>query len=191
MQLGWDDHFTEIVIPAWQAYLVAESELTKACDLKDAQAIAKAGFRALREGGAATFFLSHYADIIAHERPHQLPDGVGDLPSVRKWVASNCRMLRGERPVDDVALLADVCDALKHSELLYRLETRKVSAKEAVLVLQTGFGKLNYGEGKFGGADQVVILANTGTRALSSVLQNVIDAWRTSMAWPIPEMGEA
>jgi hypothetical protein len=30
MQLPWDEHFYEIVIPAWQAYLTAEGRLTGA-----------------------------------------------------------------------------------------------------------------------------------------------------------------
>ena len=44
--------------------------------------------------------------------------------------------------------------------------------------LNTGYGELAFGEGKFGGIVQVIVLANAGIRALSSVCQNVVDAWR-------------
>ena len=46
------------------------------------------------------------------------------------------------------------------------------------------------GEGKYGGLEQALILANSGPRPLLSILQNVIDAWHVSMGWPLPEIGE-
>jgi len=98
-------------------------------------------------------------------------------------------MMRTDRKVDDVSLLRDVADALKHAILSRHLDERQVSANEAVLVIATGFGEMSYGEGKYGGADQVVIATRSGKRALSSVLQNVIDAWRRSADIPLPEVG--
>jgi len=37
----------------------------------------------------------------------------------------------------------------------------------------------------------VLVLANSGTRALSSVLQNVIDAWRRVAGLVLPALGAA
>ena len=66
-----------------------------------------------------------------------------------------------------------------------------VGASFTVLALGTGYGELNYGEGKYGGTQQVLVLANSGTRALSSVLQNVIDAWRRVAGLVLPALGAA
>jgi len=66
---------------------------------------------------------------------------------------------------------------------------RQIPENEAVLALGTGYGALNYGEGKYGGTQQVLVLANSGTRALSSVLQNVIDAWRRVAGLALPTPG--
>ena len=54
MQLPWDEHFYEIVIPAWQAYLSAEHRLTGAIKSRNEEASRRAGYDALREGGART-----------------------------------------------------------------------------------------------------------------------------------------
>jgi hypothetical protein len=47
----------------------------------------------------------------------------------------------------------------------------------------SGWGEMHFGEGECGGAEQViVILKNGNRRALSSVLQNVFDAWMNCTA---------
>lgn len=189
MQLGWEQHFIEIVIPAWQAYLHAEDQLTRA--IVDGGDVDRARFDALRGGGAAVFYLHHFADIVAAERPAFLPDDVRSVAEVQQWLAANCRMLRTDADSLDVSLLGDIADALKHSHLTRRLDERDVATRDAVVVVGSGFGTLGYGEGKYGGIDQVLILANSGTRPLTSILQNVIDAWRTAMGWYLPEIGEA
>jgi hypothetical protein len=49
----------------------------------------------------------------------------------------------------------------------------------------------NLAEGKYGGAEQVVITTNDGSkRALSSVLQNVFDAWMALLAQAVPPIGQ-
>jgi 3-oxoacyl-(acyl-carrier-protein) synthase len=189
LQLGSELHFIEIVIPAWQAYLRAELQLSHA--IEEEGNVDRARFDALREGGAAAFYLHHFADIVASERPHFLPHEVRGVSQVQQWVAVSCRMLRTDTPCNDVSLLGDIVDALKHSHLTRRLDERDVAARDAVVVVGSGMGELGYGEGKYGGVDQVLILANSGTRPLSSILQNVIDAWRTSVGWYVPEIGEA
>jgi len=47
------------------------------------------------------------------------------------------------------------------------------------------------GEGKYGGVEQIIITSKTGSRrALSSVLQNVFDAWTTLLGKPLPPISE-
>jgi len=46
---------------------------------------------------------------------------------------------------------------------------------------------LRYGEGKYGGAEQIIVTRITGERrALSSILQNVFDAWMDYLKQPLP-----
>lgn len=191
MQLPWDEHFEKIVVPAWQAYLNAESRLTDAVLAEVQVRIEYARYEALREGGAASFYLHHYAEIVLRARPAWLPDEITKARGVRDWLSRLCTMLRSGRSVDDVALLGDVADALKHAVLTLRLEERDVAENDAVIVVGTGYGELACDEGKFGGIDQVLIKAKSGTRALSSVLQNVIDAWRGAAGISLPEIGAA
>jgi hypothetical protein len=191
VQLPWDEHFYEIVISAWQAYLAAETRLTDAINSGNQEASRRAGYDALREGGAATIYLHHFAEVVIRVRPGWIPPEIGSARELWPWVSGHCTMLRTDRHVADVELCGDVADALKHAILTRNLDARQIRENDAVLALGTGYGELSYGEGKYGGAQQVLVLANSGTRALSSVLQNVVDAWRRAAGLALPELGLA
>jgi hypothetical protein len=191
MQLPWDEHFYEIVIPAWQAYLSAEHRLTGAIKSRNEEASRRAGYDALREGGAATIYLHHFAEIVMRARPGWLPAGIGSARDLWPWVSGHCTMLRTEEHVADVELCGDIADALKHAILTRNVDVRQIQENDAVLALGTGYGELSYGEGKYGGTQQVLVLANSGTRALSSVLQNVVDAWRRAAGLDLPAVETA
>lgn len=188
MDLGWREHFSEIVIPAWQAYLGAENELTAARLADDQTAIRTAKLKALREGGAATLYLHHFVEIVVAESPDWLPE-MKDYRAAQDWLEGFCFALRSETLSNDVRLLGDVADALKHSQL--RSADRAVSSRDAVLAVESGYGEVPYGEGKYGGTDQVLILAKSGKRPLSTVLQNVVDAWRRAAGLGLPAISEA
>jgi hypothetical protein len=105
----------------------------------------------------------------------------GTLNEIRKW-------LRDSHGATDIELLHDVADAFKHAKLTRRPGNRDylVQTDRAVVSLSTGYGRLGFGEGKFGGGEQVIICQADGTeRALSSVLFNVRDAWRQAIALPL------
>ena len=111
MQFPWDEHFHEIVIPAWQAYLRAENRLTDATRARDEGALTRAGYDALREGGAATVYLHHFAEIVIRAKPAWLRTGIRSHRELRRWASSHCTMLRNaSRPVDDLGLCGDVAD---------------------------------------------------------------------------------
>jgi hypothetical protein len=113
MQPPWDEHFDEIVIPAWQAYLAAEGRLTDAINAKNENASKRAGYDALREGGAATIYVHHFADVVMRARPDWLPDMLRSPRELRRWVSGYCTMLRADRQVTDVELCGDVADILR------------------------------------------------------------------------------
>jgi len=190
MQLDWDDHFREIVVPAWQSYRASERRLSEAAASKDPQLIDHARFETLREAGAACFYLHHFADIALRARPGWLPQHVTKVQPLLDWVAKKCTYLRSDKLCDDVNLLRDVAESLKHAILTRHLHDRQVSANDAVLLVATGFGELPFGEGKYGGTLQTVILTNDGPRALSAVLQNVVDAWRRVSDQELPKIGK-
>ncbi len=188
MQLSWDEHFHHIVLPAWRAYLGAERKLSEAVCKQDETSVARARYDALREGAAACFFIHHYADLILRARPPWLPDEIADLKGLRIWLSKYCMMLRTNKSAEDVALLGDVADALKHAILTMRLHERDVSANDAVIIIGTGYGELAFGEGKYGGIEQVLVKAKSRTRALSCVVQNVIDAWCRAAGINLPDI---
>jgi hypothetical protein len=191
MQLPWDEHFHEIVIPAWQAYQRAEMCLTEAFHAGDEGFLKRAGYDALREGGAATIYLHHYAEIVMRAKPPWLPADIRKHHHLREWVSKYCTMLRNEKsPVADIGLCGDVADALKHAVLTQHLDVRQVRENDAVLALSTGYGELPYGEGKYGGVVQVIVVANAGFRALSCACQNVVDAWRRVAGIALPPIGD-
>jgi hypothetical protein len=87
--------------------------------------------------------------------------------------------------VDDVVLLGDVADAFKHFKL--DRPNRTVEGADAIIMTGTGWGKLRWGEGKWGGAEQVIVERKNGDqRAVSSVMQNVFDAWLALLGQPLP-----
>jgi hypothetical protein len=100
-------------------------------------------------------------------------------------------MLRTGAHVPDVKLCGDVADALKHAILTRNLDARHIRENDAVIALSTDYGQLSFGEGKYGGIQQVIVLASSGTRALSGVLQNVVDAWRRAAGLELPSVGAA
>jgi hypothetical protein len=65
-----------------------------------------------------------------------------------------------------------------------------VSVSTDIVPIGSGWGQMRYGEGKYGGAEQVIITTKNGDkRALSSVLQNVFDAWITFLGQPLAAIG--
>jgi hypothetical protein len=88
-------------------------------------------------------------------------------------------------------LLHDIQDAMKPVELKPRTPPRQVTTDKVTVAIQTGYGKLPYGEGKYGGTAQLVVtLADGKQRALSAVLQNVVDAWRSALGQELPAISE-
>jgi hypothetical protein len=66
-----------------------------------------------------------------------------------------------------------------------------VAASSDVVRVATGYGWMRFDEGKYGGREQVVVTTKDGNkRALSSVLQNVFDAWMTLLGEPLSPIGD-
>jgi hypothetical protein len=55
----------------------------------------------------------------------------------------------------------------------------------------SGCGELGFSEGNFGGIDQVIVrLEGAQSRALSSILQNVIDMWQLVLGRQLEPFGQ-
>jgi hypothetical protein len=183
MELGWQKHFEVIVERACEAFKNAEEQLTEATHGDKGIDLAAAVYDALREGAAASFFLHHFADIVAAERASFVPQeivskGVHDVGSVRRWLAKF-----SDRP-QDIDLLGDIADALKHSHLTRRLEDRDVKLRGQVLAVTADGHRKYQSESKNNGAYEIVVLAKSGPRTLAGVLDNVLGAWQAAIRSP-------
>ena len=177
--------------PSFRAYVSAEIELSSAAAIGDELALATARQRVILTSRQAASELHQFSDAVAVEQPAWLPPEVDGPRGVQKWVQEHhCRHLR-QGPSKDMDLLHDIQDAMKHVELRPRANPRQVTTDKATVAMQTGYGQLPYGEGKFGGAEQLVVtLADGKQRALSAVLQNVVDAWRSALGSELPPINE-
>jgi hypothetical protein len=182
------DHMTAVVRPALRNYFASEKKLTEALEAKDPVAIETARRDVMLAARQATSELHHLSDFVLKERSHAL--SFAKIEDVRSAVGAKCVFLRtANYPVADVALLRDVADAFKHHRP-DRAKT-KVSVSTDVVPTGSGWGQMHYGEGKYGGAEQVIITMKDGNkRALSSVLQNVFDAWMTFLGHPLTPIGQ-
>ena len=180
------DHIANVVRPALRNYCEAEKELTEAVKSKDLDAIATARQKATLAARQAATELHHFTDFVFKEKAPPL--AFATLDAVRGAVEAKCVLLRTATPIPDVSLLRDVADAFKHHHLDRQSAT--IAASTDVVSMGTGFGEVAYyGEGKYGGMEQFIITKKDGQkRALSSVLQDVFDAWMTLLGQPLPPM---
>lgn len=180
------DHIANVVRPALRKYLSAEEALTIAIQSGDANAAVAARQEVMLAARQAVDVLHHLSDFVLKE-PSLL--SFAKIEDVRAAVGAKCVFLRTTGPVADVMLLRDVADAFKHHRPDRANATVVVSTD--VVPIGSGYGQMRYGEGKWGGAEQVVITTkDNNKRALSSVLQNVFDAWMQLLGQSLNPIGQ-
>jgi hypothetical protein len=182
------DHLDNLIRPALQAYLASERELDIAKEKDVADEIDAARRNVNLAARQAVDLLHHFADFVLKEPDPALPV-FNNIGEVRRLLKPLCVFTRTQRAVDDVALLMDVTDAFKHHRPDRSSATVDVSF--AIVTSYGGYGELGWGEGKYGGAEQVIVTRTSGEkRALSSILQNVFDAWMTLLKQPLPPINQ-
>src|SRR6185369_1341639 len=114
----------------------------------------------MRKSRTAAIELNHFADFVLKEGCPALPAFHG-IEAVRIAVQTNCTFLRSNLHVEDVNLLRDVADAFKH----HKLDRKSAAVRRSDMVISatTSFGVLFFGEGKFGGAEQVIVTKSAGS----------------------------
>jgi hypothetical protein len=181
------DHLKNVVRPALRGYVAADRAFMEA--QKAGAGVDEAKAAAMLAGRQAAIELHHLSDFVVN---NPAPGATfPDLAGARAAVQSHLIFLREPRApyVDDVVLLRDVADAFKHHKLDRRNAT--VDGADAIVMTGTGWGKLRYGEGKWGGVEQVIVERKDGSqRVLSSVMQNVFDAWLTLLGQPLPPIND-
>jgi hypothetical protein len=181
------DHISDIVRPALRKYLATEEVLTAALQAGDIRAAASARQEVMLAARQAVDVLHHLSDFVLKEPSSSLE--FPNIEAVRNAVSAKCVFLRTSEHVADGELLRDVADAFKHHRPDRSSATVRVSTD--VVPIGTGWGQMRWGEGKYGGAEQVVITAKDGNkRALSSVLQNVFDAWMQLLGQPLQAISQ-
>jgi hypothetical protein len=181
------DHLDRIVRPGLRRYAEAEAALTKAHAARDGTAIDAARIETGLAARQAVDGLHHLADFMWKE-PDCWPRAFANLEDVRSGVESRCLFLRNAQvPVKDVTLLRDVSVAFKH----HRPTRGAVAVSTDILPEPGGYGSRRWGEGKWGGVEETVVTTKDGAkRALSSVLQNVFDAWMGMLGLPQNRINE-
>jgi hypothetical protein len=182
------DHLDRIVRPSLRDYAASERALNAAHDSKDQVAIDAARDDVMRKARSAANELHHLADFVLNNPPPGMPS-YPDVGPVRLLLNPHCVFLRTTTLIDDVQLLRAVSEAFKH----FHLDRPNAMVQDAnsVIMLGSGWGEMRYGEGKYGGAEQVLVVQKTGEkRALSSILQNVFDAWLRLLGQPLPPINE-
>ena len=182
------DHVDRIVRPALRDYLAAERALNTAHDTKDNAAIDAARSDAMRKARSAANELHHLADFVLNNPPPGMPS-YPDVGPLRLHLNPHCVFLRTTTLIDDVQLLRAVSEALKH----FHLDRPGAMIQDAnsVIMFGSGWGQMRYGEGKYGGAEEGRVVRKTGEkRALSSILQNVFDAWLSLLGQPLLPIGD-
>lgn len=178
------DHIDTIVRPALRKYLAAEQALTDARNSEHADAARQDVMLAARQ---AIDVLHHLSDFVLKEPSPALT--FKKIEDVRNAVQAMCVFLRTSQPVSDVGLLRDVADAFKHHRP--DRSSARILVSTDVVPIGSGWGQMRWGEGKYGGVERVVISTKDGDkRALSSVLQNVFDAWMTFLRQPLSPIGQ-
>src|SRR5258706_3856 len=180
------DHVASVVRPALRKYLTAEGALTDALESKNPSAVTAARQDVMLAARQAVDVLHHLSDFVLNEPSPTL--AFAKVEEVRSEVEARCVFLRTAKPVADVGLLRDVADAFKHHRPERTSATVEVSTD--VVPISIGWGQARWDEGKWGRAEQVIITTKNGDkRALSSVLQNVFDAWMTLLGQPLLPIG--
>jgi hypothetical protein len=179
------DHINGVVRPALRKYISAERALTGALEAGDIAAIDAAREDVVLAGRQSVDLLHHLADFVLEE-PSSAPTPFANLAAVRAAVDAHCTFLRNGKYVDDVDLLRDTAVAFKH----HRPKSGRIAVSSDIAPVGIGFGVCRYGEGKYGGVEQIAISTTGDTRALSSVLQNVFDAWMILIGQPLPPISQ-
>ena len=184
-----DRYFDDEVVLEFRAFWTASSDLVKASISEDSAAIATTTRATMLAAKHAALGVHHMLDCVVEEPPTWLPANIRLTARAREWMQRTHGAAGRCAPEDEFDLLGDIADCFKHFRL--RDQTRPVPERKATLVSGTGWSQLRFGEGNFGGHHQVVVTRQNGTqRALTSVLQNCMDSWRTALGRPLPDFGE-
>ncbi len=184
------NHMANVVRPALRKYLAAEQGLTDALQSEAGGGACTARQDVMLAARQAVDVLHHLSDFVLKEPSAWAAMGAFEhIEDVRSAVEAKGVFLRTAKPVADVRLLRDVADAFKHHRPDRPSATVLVSSD--VVPISIGWGQARWGEGKWGGPEQVIITTKDGDkRALSSVLQNVFDAWMTLLGQPLPPISQ-
>lgn len=177
-------HFDEIILPAIESYFEAENCLSSAVQAGDEKVINTTRLMVMRTARTAAIELHQFSDRVAKLCPAWGPGHGQSVEQVRQWLrVVHAAAISSDRS-DEVLVLQDIADAMKHAQLDHapRGRERFVDTDKAVLFFGSGFGEFGFGEAKYGGVEQVMVVQSDGTkRLLSSTLDIVKSAWLRAM----------
>lgn len=112
-----------------------------------------------------------------------------DLTAIRTAIRSTCVFGRGTTAVNDIDLLRDAADALKHAVL--NRSNSSIAGASAIVSISNGYGEMRYGEQKRGGKEQVTVQTKNGHKySLLWIIHNSYDAWMQVLGQPQKPLGQ-
>lgn len=155
-QLNIQTHWERLILPSSHALDLAETELTRAHNYGDADAVKVATYDGLRLGMTAAMFVYHFHEVVLDRKSlFPLPAG---KEAIRAIISGATSTPNGDARPDDHRILGEVANAVKHAELRDP-NIIHVNKRGRVLAVTENAQQV-FAEGKPGGTPQVVILTH-------------------------------
>ncbi|GAB1584073.1 hypothetical protein [Phyllobacterium phragmitis] len=171
--LALNTHWQRLVLTSVREFIQREVVLIDLYNGLNADATQDASYETLRTAMTAALFLHHFAEVafargaLAHiqaKNKHALFSAVGGWP-----IAAD-----GTNRPDDVKILGEVADAIKHGVLT---ANHIIHVSKHGRVIEISHAKPLFGEGRQDGSPQVAISTTAGVRSFRAIVENVCRGW--------------
>ncbi|RWB32017.1 MAG: hypothetical protein EOQ42_14775 [Mesorhizobium sp.] len=172
-ELALDTHWRRLVLTSVREFMHWEVILVDLYKGPDAGAAQDASYETLRTAMTAALFLHHFAEVafargaLAHIQANSkqaLFNAVGGWP-----IAAD-----GTNRPDDVKILGEVADAIKHGVLT---ASHIIHVPKNGRVIEISHTQPLFSEGRQDGSPQVVISTAAGVRSFRAIVENVCRGW--------------
>ena len=180
MILDCKTHFKKIILASLDEFLDVEKKYVQLQNNRGAlEEIEKVKFEVIRRARSAAIELHHFSELVLATQPNLILD-TSDTQSLNtlksKLKVLHCQMKPQSNSIQEIDLLCDVADAFKHFEL--RKDDRTIKNSDDVQLIYIAWGNGVYGEGYYGGFNQVIVKSRSfSVRVLSSVLKKIAQTW--------------
>ena len=176
-ELALSTHWQRLVLTSIREFIQWEAALIDLYNGQDADAVQAASYETLRTAMAAALFLHHFTEVafargalthIHANNKRALFNAVGGWP-----IAVN-----GTNRPDDMKILGEVADAVKHGVLN---ANHIIHVPKNGRVIEISHAQPLFGEGHQDDKPQVIISTAAGARSFRAVVENVCRGWTNQL----------